>query len=214
MRRTLLAGWLMLLPMGGLYHLVAGPAHREMDLIGDSLREAREHVQNEQWFDAVPAFEKALEGMPEELMLESRAVRLELAQAKMNASKLPDAHADLKGLLDELLAEKDAAGTKDSNSGQTPADSQATAKLEREVRETLANSQFYMTWLMRLEGLPATEWEPEIESARQNYRMLAATAEQSGDTEAVKEQQKNLEAAIKLARLDLGDLQGLPLPNQ
>lgn len=202
MRRTLLAGWLMLLPMGGLYHLVAGPAHREMDLIGDSLREARQHVANEQWFEAVPAFEKALEGMPEELTRENRALRLELAQAKMNASKLPDAHADLKGLLDELLADDESA------------DRESNARLEREVRETLANSQFYMTWLMRLEGLPASEWEPEIESARQNYRMLAATAEQAGDSADLEEQQKNLEAAIKLARLDLGDLQGLPLPNQ
>ncbi len=26
-----------------------------------------------------------------------------------------------------------------------------------------------MTWLMRLEGLGADEWEPEIESARQTY---------------------------------------------
>lgn len=207
MRRTLLAGWLMLLPMGGLYHLVAGPAHREMDLIGDSLREARQHVANEQWFEAVPAFEKALEGMPEELTRENRALRLELAQAKMNASKLPDAHADLKGLLDELLAD-------DESAENSSVDQESNARLEREVRETLANSQFYMTWLMRLEGLPASEWEPEIESARQNYRMLAANAEQAGDTAALEEQQKNLEAAIKLARLDLGDLQGLPLPNQ
>lgn len=197
MRRTLLAGWLMLLPMGGLYHLVAGPHHREMDLIGTSLRDARQHVENEEWHEAVPQFEKALEGMPEELTRESRALRLELAQAKMNASKLPDAHGDLKGLLDELLD-----------------DEKSDASLEHEVRESLANSQFYMTWLMRLEGLPATEWEPEIESARQNYRMLAATAEESGDAVAAEKQQKNLEAAIKLARLDIGDLQGLPLPNQ
>jgi len=197
MRRTLLAGWLMLLPMGGLYHLVAGPHHQEMDLIGDLLAEAREHVRNEEWHEAVPQYEKALEGMPEELSQQARALRLELAQAKMNAAKLPDAHADLKGLLDELLEDE----TSDD-------------RLEQEVRETLANSQFYMTWLMRLEGLPATEWEPEIESARQNYRMLAATAEQSGDADAMELQQKNLEAAIRLARLDLGDLQGLPLPNQ
>ena len=197
MRRTLLAGWLMLLPMGGLYHLVAGPHHREMDLIGDSLAEARQHVQNEEWHDAVPQYEKALESMPEELTRETRALRLELAQARMNASQLPDAHADLKGLLDELLT-----------------DEASDDRLEQEVRETLANSQFYMTWLMRLEGLPATEWEPEIESARQNYRMLAATAEQTGDAAALELQQKNLEAAIRLARLDLGDLQGLPLPNQ
>ena len=62
--------------------------------------------------------------------------------------------------------------------------------------------------------MPATKWEPEIESARQNYRMLAETAEQSGQAEVADKQKENLEAAIRLARLDLGELQGLPLPNQ
>ena len=71
-----------------------------------------------------------------------------------------------------------------------------------------------MTWLMRLEGLSRDEWEPEIESARQNYRMLAETAESSGKSEQAKKQRENLEASIRLARLDLTDLQGLPLPNQ
>ena len=197
MRRVLLIGWLMLLPLGGLYHLVAGPHHREMDAIGDSLAEARRLVGQEEWHKAVPEFEKALGSIPEELTKEARALRLELAQAKMNASKLPDAHAELKGLLDELLA-----------------DEKSDKKLEQEVRESLANSQFYLTWLMRLEGLPATEWEPEIESARQNYRMLAENAEETGNASAATKQQKNLEAAINLARLDLTDLQGLPLPNQ
>ena len=67
---------------------------------------------------------------------------------------------------------------------------------------------------MRLEGLPITEWEPEIESARQNYRMLAENAQSAGKSDQAKKQRENLEAAIRLARLDLSDLQGLPLPNQ
>jgi len=71
-----------------------------------------------------------------------------------------------------------------------------------------------MTWLMRLEGLDATKWEPEIESARQNYRLLAETSDTTGKVTEAKKHQENLEAAIRLARLDLSDLQGLPLPNQ
>ncbi|MFY9253577.1 MAG: hypothetical protein WAO83_08990 [Fuerstiella sp.] len=197
MRRLLLIGWLMLLPLGGLYHLVAGPHHREMDVIGDSLAEARRLVGEEDWHKAVPKFELALQNLPEELLTESRQLRLELAQAKMNAAKLPEAHGELKELLDELLADKTTDG-----------------QLEQQVRESLANSQFYMTWLMRLEGMPASKWEPEIESARQNYKMLAETAEQSGNNVAADKQKENLEASIRLARLDLGDLQGLPLPNQ
>ena len=197
MRRLLIIGWLMLLPLGGLYHLVAGAHHREMDVIGDALDDARRLVVEEDWHKAVPKFELALQNLPEELLTESRQLRLELAQAKMNAAKLPEAHGELKELLDELLADKTTDG-----------------QLEQQVRESLANSQFYMTWLMRLEGMPASKWEPEIESARQNYKMLAETAEQSGNNVAADKQKENLEASIRLARLDLGDLQGLPLPNQ
>lgn len=197
MRKTLLIGWVMLLPLGGLYHLVAGPHHHEMDAIGDSLAEARQMVKQEDWHKAVPLLQKALEELPEELTDQERALRLELAQAKMNDSKLPEAHAELKSLLDEVLDAEDNDG-----------------KFETEVREALANSQFYMTWLMRLEGHDASKWEPEIESARQNYRMLAQSAEEAGNTVAAKKQQENLEASIRLARLDLADLQGLPLPNQ
>lgn len=194
MRTILLIGWVLLLPIGGLYHTMAGPEHREHDAIGDSLAEARALVAQDLWPESIPRFQNALEEIPEGMEAESRQVRLEFALAKMNAAKLPEAHAELKGLLDELL--------EDENSDN---------KLERNVREALANSQFYMTWLMRLEGLPAEKWEPEIESARQNYRMLAESAVGSADTEKQKE---NVEAAIRLARLDLGDLQGLPLPNQ
>lgn len=193
MRKILLFGWLMLLPIGGVYHLMAGPKHREVDAIGDTLTQARELVKQEKWPESLPKFQEALEQIPTEMVREQQRVRLEYAQAKMNAAKLPEAHAELKSLLDELLE-----------------DEKSDSSLERSVRESLANSQFYMTWLMRLEGLPAEKWEPEIESARQNYRMLAETAV-GKDT---KQQKENVEAAIRLARMDLGDLQGLPLPNQ
>lgn len=197
MRKVLLFTWIMLLPLGGLYHSMAGPKHQEMDEIGRTLAEAREMVGKEQWSPAARKFELALQALPTEQEEESRGIRLEMAQAKMNAARLPEAHSELKSLLDELLdADK------------------PNPQFERQVRESLANSQFYITWLMRLEGLPNTEWEPEIESARQNYRMLAETARGSGKTEEARKQSENLEASIRLARLDLTDLQGLPLPNQ
>lgn len=197
MRRTLLIAWLLILPVGGMYHMVAGAQHMQRDAIGLALLRARQLVGDEKWPEAIPFFESAINDMPEDLQRESFAVRLELVRAKMNAAKLPEAHGEVKSLLGEVLEQDDP----------DPA-------LEQEVRETLANSQFYMTWLMRLEGQPAEQWEPEIESARQNYRMLAENAEAAGDAGQVSKQKKNLEAAVRLARLDLTDLQGLPLPNQ
>ena len=54
----------------------------------------------------------------------------------------------------------------------------------------------------------------EIEVARQHFRALAERAEKNGDATTLKLRQENLESAIKLARMDLTELQGLPLPAQ
>jgi hypothetical protein len=67
---------------------------------------------------------------------------------------------------------------------------------------------------MRLEGQPAEVWEPEIEGARQNYRLLAEQAAARGDAGALKKNQEDLESSIRLARMELSELQGLPLPSQ
>ena len=83
-------------------------------------------------------------------------------------------------------------------------------KLLAEARQALARTQFYTTWLMRLEGLDRAEWEPEIEAARQNWRLLA---EQSNESEAATHR-TDLEAAIRLSRIEIEDLQGLPLPGE
>jgi hypothetical protein len=67
---------------------------------------------------------------------------------------------------------------------------------------------------MRLEGLPRAEWEPEIDAARQTYKMLASQSVETGDAKHAKQYQEDLESVVKLARMDLSDLQGLPLPSQ
>ena len=67
---------------------------------------------------------------------------------------------------------------------------------------------------MRLEGLTKEAWEPEIEAARQTYRLLAEQSESAGDTNAAKKNREDLESAVRLARMDLTELQGLPLPSQ
>ena len=81
----------------------------------------------------------------------------------MFAHQLPEANVALRELVDQIEDDKTA-----------------DPKLRDEARETLANAQYYMTWLMRLEGLGSDEWEPEIESARQTYRLLAEQAEARG----------------------------------
>lgn len=51
-------------------------------------------------------------------------------------------------------------------------------------------------------------------NARQTYRMLAERDEAKGDQASARKHREDLESVIRLARMDLGDLQGLDLPKQ
>lgn len=146
---------------------------------------------------AVEAYSEALAQLPKDRTDVARRLRLERAKSQMLAKQLPEAHEELRGLVEEL------AGAP-----------RADAKLLADARAAYANSQYYMTWLMRLEGFGRDEWEPEVEGARQAFKLLAEQSAAAGDAASAKRHAKDLEASIRLARMDLGELQGLPLPSQ
>jgi len=197
MKVALLGAWLVL-PIGAwAYHEGPGQDRMKLDEVDAIVREAHGFTTVERWTDAVEAYERALATLPGEREDAARRIRLELDKARMLAAELPAAHADLQGLVRELLD-----------------DPGADAELLDGARAALANSQYYLTWLMRLEGLPREQWEPEIEASRQTYRLLAERAEARGDSELAQQSKKDLESAIRLERMDLKELQGLPLPSQ
>jgi len=193
MRILLLSAWLLLVPVALAYHFGPGQTQQKLDATAKKLAEAQKLAPAE----AVEAFTEALKLLPDGHADEARKIRLQRAKVQMLAKQLPEAHADLVSLVDEL-------------SGDAAADPNLLA----EARSVLANSQYYLTWLMRLEGLPREVWEPEIESARQIYRHLAEHSQTRGDAAAAKTHLEDLESTIRLARMDLSELQGLPLPSQ
>lgn len=197
MRLPLILAWLLLPVLVGAYHYGPGQERLKLDQASTSLRQAQQAFEDERWTSAIDKFDEALAQLPEERVNDARRIRLEKAKARMMAQQLPTAHDELRTVLDEMLKEE----TTDP-------------KLLRDVRDAFANSQYYMTWLMRLEGLKREAWEPEIEAARQTYRLLAEKAEADGDVTAAKKSKEDLESAIRLARMDLTELQGLPLPGQ
>ena len=197
MRKILLLVWLMLPVVAGAYHYGPGQQRMRLDDVSVILAQADERVADKDWAAAIKKYEEALALLPAERVHEARRVRLERAKAQMLDRKLPEAHQDLTSLVDELKMSENADD-----------------QLLFEARCALANSQYYMTWLMRLEGQPRERWEPEIESARQTYRLLAEQSERGSDPETARKNRENLESAIRLARLDLSELQGLPLPSQ
>lgn len=201
MRTLLIAAWL-LVPVGvWAYHEGPGQEGMQLDRVDALLADARAAADEGDWAAAAEHYEAALKELPnaedDSLVSTARRIRLSAAKAKLTSSQLVESRKELIALMDELSE-----------------DESANAKLLDETREAYANAQYYWTWLMRLEGYPRSEWEPEVELARQNYRLLAERAETRGDESAAKTHMEDLESTIKLARLDLEELQGLPLPSQ
>ena len=84
-----------------------------------------------------------------------------------------------------------------------------------EARSALANSQYYMTWLMRLEGQPRDAVGAGDRSGPANLSAARrAVRSQPATHTAPSKHREDLESAIRLARMDLSELQGLPLPSQ
>ena len=197
MRILLLVVW-MLIPVGALaYHLGPGQNDMKRDQVAQLLADADQFAFNEEWAEAKPLYKKALELLPDNELATNRRTRLELAKCELNDKGLPQANEDLKVLVNELME-----------------DETADPKMLEDARTALANSQFYITWLMRLEGRSPEAWEPEITSSQQLYRLLAENAEEGGDLDSIQIRRSDLESAVKLARMDIGDLEGLPLPSQ
>ena len=197
MRKSFILLWLLVPLAAAAYHYGPGQDRIRADEVAGYIATARTHLVAEEFAEAVASFDQAISKMPPGQTQAISRLRLEKAKAHMQCSGLPQAHKDLVSLLDDL--------------GK---DTTASPELIAETKSTLANAQYYMTWLLRLEGHAKEIWEPVIESSRQNYRAAAEFAVRSGKPAAEGKARENLEAAIKLARLDLAELQGLPLPNQ
>ena len=197
MRYPILVFWLLLPFAAWAYHEGPGQAAMKLDEVDVGLINARDAIGETDWATAITAYEAALDDLPADRVGDERRIRVALNQARMMFKQLPAARDDLDELVAEMLA-----------------DPSADQALLDEARTALASSQYYITWLMRLEGHTREEWEPEIEAARQTYRLLAERAEDRGDQAESSERRQDVESALLLARMDLQELQGLPLPNQ
>jgi hypothetical protein len=197
MRTLLVIGWLMV-PVGfAAYHYGPGQEQLQLDDTAALVAQAERAAAAEDWEEAVAGYDEALRSLPANRPTVARRLRLEKAKAQMMNRELPEAHQELKALTQEL---KD--------------DPKADSRFVDEANTALAGAQYYMTWLMKLEGEPRDRWEPEIESSRQIYRLLAEQAEKTGDDKAATKLREDLESAVRLARMDPKELQGLSLPCQ
>ena len=197
MRKLLVVVWVIIPDGAPAYHLGPGKGDLTSARAAQLLAQADSWVAEEQWPKAIENYKEALDLLPEDDLATQRKTRLELAKCEIHNSGLPQANEDLKVLVQELMD-----------------DPESDPQILSESRIALANSQFYITWLMRLEGRPQEAWEPEITSSQQIYRLLAEQSEDSLDSDVVLKRKSDLESSVKLARMDIGELQGLPLPSQ
>ena len=194
-RQVLLSLWLLVPVFLLAYHYGPGQNSLARDRAATLAREAAAREQAEDWAGALDAYQQTLAALPADDQASRFRVRLAAANARMYQGELPEAMQDLDGLLGEMLKAR------------------ASAPAVREVRGALAGAQYYAAWLMRLENAPTEEWMEQAENARQNFRLLAEES-QVGKALAAQDYEKNLEAVVRLQRMDLSELQGLPLPKK
>lgn len=81
--------------------------------------------------------------------------------------------------------------------------------VQAEARDLYASTSYYAAWVMRLEGASREEWAAVANESRQHFRLLAESKATDGH-----EEEKNVEAAVRLERMSMTELMAKPLPKQ
>jgi len=195
LKKALITVWLLMPVVLLAVHYGPGQRSLARDDAARWIAKARAAESTQDWRVAVEAYAAALARLPAEDTRARQQLQLARANARVFTGELPEAIDNLDGLLGSML-----------KAGSDP-------ELTGEVRGALASAQYYAAWLMRLEGAEREEWTLEGDQARQNFRLLAEETE-TADPAVAEGHRKNLESAIRLARMDLSELQALPLPKQ
>lgn len=197
--RTVIVLALLLAPAAAIaYHYGPGQGMMALDKASSEIQAAQKQMEAGNPGRAVEHFEAAIALLPGDRADLRQRLRLERAKAQLLSGGLAEAYDEIVALSEEV-----------SSSASTSA-----PNFVSDLRKTQADAQYYMTWLQRLEGEPRETWEPDIEAARQNYKLLAENEHAAGNTQQAATLEADLESAIRLARLDLSELQALPLPKQ
>lgn len=194
-RRLLISLWLLVPVLMLAIHHGPGQSALARDRAAAFARNGVACEKAGDWSRAVEAYRQSLAAWPAEDAAGRFRLRLAAAHARMYIGELPEAIQDLETLLGELLK------------------ANASDPMVGKVRSALAGAQYYAAWLMRLENAPTEEWMEQAENARQHFRLLAEQ-NQAQDRCHAEGYEKNLEAVIRLERMDLSELQGLPLPKK
>lgn len=189
--KLMVAAWLVTpVVLLGLHY---GPGQRSLaqDRVKSAVAQAQSAEAKKDWSAAAAAWRKAVDAVPAQDGDQRVRLTLKYQMARVMKGELPQALEDTATLLTQSRAWN------------------VSPEVDRELRADLGAMHYWAAWLMRLEGAAAGEWEPVADQARQHFRYLAESAPSGTDA-----QKKNLESTIRLIRMDLSELQGLPLPKE
>ena len=133
MKKNLLIFLWALAPVALLaLHLGPGQAGIAREEARASIQAALDFEADEQWQQAIDAYNDALAALPETETTKRQQLQLARANARIHVGELPEAMFAMERLLVETAEGEDR-------------------ELEAKVRASLASAQYYTGWLMRLE---------------------------------------------------------------
>ncbi len=204
-RLGLIALWLVVPLALGAWHAGSGAQHLAEESAARAATQARQLAEAGQWSEAADAADAAVASLARARALEAESGVVRTSDPQLDRVLLAQCAARWRA--GDLAEGLDQAITLLSDLEQRAA---ADPELVRATRSEVASASYVAAWFMRLEGGEDQEWAIAAEESRAQFRLLAETAVPgSGEAEAAA---KNLEAAIRLQRLDLGELRALPLP--
>jgi len=183
--------WAMIPVVLAIWWFGPGQELQARSRVASTVELAMAAAEQENWQEAAELFGQAIGEAPTDSPESNRWLRLHASHAEFMSGNTWNGIAGMEEVLDEI---KDV-----------------DPDLARDARARIASAQYFATWKLRLEGAEAAVWKPEAEKARQHFRLLAEDAEARSAPES-EDLKKNVESVIWLERMDLAELQALPLP--
>ncbi len=194
MRKRLVIVWLAVLGLMLWFHYTRGPLLLAHEAAGKQIAAAQKAATEKQWADATVAYQKALAELPDDAA--HHTVRMQM-MLEIDKSQVPQGH-----LIDAIRSLGDRLKHAEEERN-------VSLDVTTDMRRELASMHYYAGWLLRLQAAPAASWTTETQRARQMFKFLAEAGGNSGEKDA-----DNLEAAVRLERMDLAELSGKPLPQE
>jgi hypothetical protein len=150
----------------------------------------------ESWSKVAEAMQSAIDTLARTSPRQVQNARWARDRALIRAGKIESGVSDLEDLVESLTT-----------------DNGTDSQLARDAREELATGYYYKARLMRMAGAKGPEWREVSAKARQNFRYLAESGKERGESpEMLENYQKNVELVLNLEQSAASELEAKPLP--